>query len=182
MSDEGMRAASRMLDLFSDADRLRIIGKLVEGELTLTDLAAELGMKPQAVAKHIRNLDDAGLIVRSPETAAMSFDVERMRAISAERRPETRDEFGDEAGEDARILRSFVTDGRLTQLPSQRSRWTVVLRWLADEFDPGVEYPEAVVNEKLGAIHEDYALLRRQLVDEGFMTRDRGIYRRTDAS
>ena len=178
MTDERLQSASRLLDLLSDADRLRLIGRLLEGEWTMTALCDELGLKPQAVARHIRSLEDVGLIRR--QDAQMAFDIERLREATAALRPEPDDAFDSEADDDARVLRSFVVDGRLAHLPTQRSRWLVVLRWLAEQFEPGVEYPERVVNEKLGALHEDHALLRRQLVDEGFMARDHGVYWRLE--
>ncbi len=182
MTDAQLQQASGLLDLFSDADRLRLIGRLVEGDATLTELAAELRLKPQTIAKHLRSLEEAGLVLRTRETASVTFDIQHLRQLAANLRPEPSNEFGDEADDDARVLRSFVVEGRLTRLPSQRSRWLPVLRWLAEGFESGVDYPEPEVNERLGAINEDYALLRRQLVDEGLMTRDRGVYRRVAGS
>lgn len=40
-------------------------------------------------------------------------------------------------------------------------------------------YPEAEVNEILGAFHEDYAALRRYLVEEGFLMRETNVYWRS---
>ena len=44
--------------------------------------------------------------------------------------------------------------------------------------DEGTDYTEHDVNELLGAYHEDYASLRRYLVDEGLLERTAGVYRR----
>jgi hypothetical protein len=52
----------------------------------------------------------------------------------------------------------------------------VVLERLALDFEPGVHYPEPEVNAMLSAYHEDYAALRRHLVDEGFLDRAAGEY------
>jgi hypothetical protein len=52
----------------------------------------------------------------------------------------------------------------------------VVLRWLARQLRPSRRYPEAVVNAVLGRIHPDFATLRRLLVDEELMQRQRGLY------
>ena len=40
-------------------------------------------------------------------------------------------------------------------------------------------YPEAEVNDVLRRYHDDYAALRRYLVDEGFLTREAGVYWRS---
>ncbi len=77
------------------------------------------------------------------------------------------------------MLASFFEGSRLKQIPSQRSKRLVVLERLAQEFDVGVRYPEKQVSFMLQLIHEDYAALRRYLVDEGFLTRAEGVYWRT---
>ena len=47
------------------------------------------------------------------------------------------------------------------------------------EFDIGVRYPEKRVNEVLKRFHADSASLRRHLVDEGLLSRERGMYWRS---
>ena len=47
---------------------------------------------------------------------------------------------------------------------------------LAQEFEPGERYSEAMVNLMLGKWYADTAALRRYLVDEGFLDRDAGQY------
>ena len=86
---------------------------------------------------------------------------------------------GDVDPEAARVLRSFVRDGRLTAIPTPRAKRTVVLDMLAQEFEPGRHYSEAMVNLMLAKWHPDTAALRRYLVDEGFLDRDNGEYWRT---
>lgn len=49
---------------------------------------------------------------------------------------------------------------------------------LAQRFEPGREYPEAEVNRILGQFDPDFAMLRRYLVDEGLLARERNRYRR----
>jgi len=80
--------------------------------------------------------------------------------------------------EDA-VLRTFMRDGRITALPAKRSRRLVLLDHVAQMFDVGVRYPEGQVNLILRNVHDDYAALRRYLVDEGFLSRDQGEYWRT---
>jgi hypothetical protein len=54
-----------------------------------------------------------------------------------------------------------------------------VLDWLSQRFEPGERYSEARVNLILGQVHADTAALRRYLVDEEFLTRERGVYWRS---
>jgi hypothetical protein len=80
---------------------------------------------------------------------------------------------------DAKILRAFVKDGRLTSIPTKHGKRQAVLNWLAQEFEPGRRYSEAMVNLILGQRHADTAALRRYLVDDGYLDRANGEYWRT---
>ncbi|WP_148615696.1 DUF2087 domain-containing protein [Nocardioides rubriscoriae] len=75
--------------------------------------------------------------------------------------------------------RFFATDGRLTTVPRKRSKRLVVLDRLAQEFEPGRTYPEREVVAILTRFHDDHAALRRYLVDDRFLTREDGVYRRS---
>ncbi|HEX9032657.1 MAG TPA: DUF2087 domain-containing protein [Streptosporangiaceae bacterium] len=77
------------------------------------------------------------------------------------------------------VLRTFMRDGRITTLPARRSRRLVLLDYIAQMFDIGVRYSEGEVNRMLRTLHDDYAALRRYLVDEGFLSRDHGEYWRS---
>ena len=77
---------------------------------------------------------------------------------------------------DAKILRVFVVDGRLVSIPTKHAKRQAVLNWLAQEFEPGRHYSEAMVNLILGQRHADTAALRRYLVDDGFLDRANGQY------
>lgn len=48
----------------ADPTRRAMLKRLTEGEATLTELAAPFPVSVQAVAKHLRVLEDAGLVTR----------------------------------------------------------------------------------------------------------------------
>lgn len=75
-----------------------------------------------------------------------------------------------------------MRDGRITAVPAKRSRRMVLLDHIAQLFEVGVRYRESDVNQILRNVHDDYAMLRRYLVDEGFLSRDHGVYWRTGGS
>ncbi len=88
--------------------------------------------------------------------------------------------MGGEDGYDARVMETFVdVAGRLTAIPVQRKKRLAVLRWLAEDFQPGRLYPESEVNRIISRRHPDFAALRRYLVDEEMLQRRRGVYWRT---
>ena len=84
--------------------------------------------------------------------------------------------------ETAAIFRAFFVKGRLQTMPAKRAKRLVVLDHLARALEPGVRYPETEVNALMREFHPDVAMLRRYLVDEGFLTRDHGVYWRSGGS
>ncbi len=84
---------------------------------------------------------------------------------------------------DAKVLRAFVSGDRLVSIPAQDKKRLVVLRWVREHcFAEVRDYPEREVTERLAAVHEDTAALRRYLVESGLMARSAGIYRRIDVA
>ena len=77
------------------------------------------------------------------------------------------------------MLRTFFRAGRLTEIPTKESKRRIVLERIAIEFEPGRRYDEKEVNAIVGAFFNDYAAIRRYLVDEGFLDRDHGVYWRS---
>ncbi len=77
------------------------------------------------------------------------------------------------------LVGRFIKGGRLVIWPSKQSKLRPVLDHIAQDFEPGRRYPEREVNEILSAYNDDVAALRRYLVDEGFMSRQAGVYWRS---
>jgi hypothetical protein len=77
---------------------------------------------------------------------------------------------------DRKVLRDWMTDGRLKDIPRQWKKREVILRYLLDQFEWDRRYPEREVNEIIGRTHEDYATLRRELVESKRLARDHEIY------
>lgn len=73
-------------------------------------------------------------------------------------------------------LRGYLRGGTIETLPAKHSRRRLLLAAVAQVFEPGVRYPERQVNSLLGALHPDYAALRRYLVDEEFLDRANNEY------
>jgi hypothetical protein len=77
-------------------------------------------------------------------------------------------------------LRVFLRDGRIAVMPAKRDRRRMLLEQVAAAFEPGRQYPEAVVDEVLKSVVDDHCTLRRYLVDEDLMSRDTsGVYWRS---
>lgn len=74
-----------------------------------------------------------------------------------------------------KILKTYFTeglDGPLKSLPGRQKHIVVILRELARYFDPEKAYAENEVNQILQDFYDDYASLRRYLIDYGFLDRN----------
>ena len=77
------------------------------------------------------------------------------------------------------VARHLDAGGRLTALLVKRDRRLLVLRHVVQVVPPGPELDEFALNNLLRQFGPDVALLRRSLVDEGFLERSApGRYRR----
>ncbi|MFD6953225.1 hypothetical protein A6A08_11035 [Nocardiopsis sp. TSRI0078] len=74
------------------------------------------------------------------------------------------------------VLRSHMPDGRITAIPVRRPARLVLLDQVARAFEPGVRYSEAEVNAVLRGFSANVSVLRRGLLDEGFLECDRTRY------
>ena len=63
MADE----LSRVFAALADPTRRDLVARLTEGDATVGDLAAPYDVSLQAVSKHLKVLEDAGLVTRSRE-------------------------------------------------------------------------------------------------------------------
>jgi predicted transcriptional regulator len=173
----------------ADANRLRIVGVLATQEASVEQLAACLDLRPSTISHHLSKLREAGLVSARAEGYYSIYNLDREALEAQARRLLSRDQVAAVAEEvdmdayDRKVLSDFSTpDGRLKEIPAQRRKRAAVLRFLAHDFEGGVTYPEAAVNEILRRYHEDTATLRREMVAEGLLGRDRGGYWRTGPS
>jgi hypothetical protein len=166
------------LRLTVDPLRLAILGRAAEGPVDSADLASALGVQHRRVLGAIGKLRNAGLLDDS-----LRLDAGVLRrlagALPGARPASTHIVEGPWSAEEATILDRFFEGSRLTSIPMNRSKRLVVLERLAQEFEPGLRYSERLVNLTLRTYHDDYAALRRYLVDEGLLTRAEGVYWRS---
>jgi hypothetical protein len=83
------------------------------------------------------------------------------------------------AVDDPELWKWFRADGRLERLPASPAARTRVLARVVERFEREREYEEREVNVLLSQVDNDFATLRRYLVDEGLLRREKARYRRT---
>jgi hypothetical protein len=165
-----------LLKLLLDEERLAILGLAAQRPYTVRELAEALPGKRTPPAKHVNQLVEAGLLtpVGGDSYALNVAQLQRWKRELFARAKRPTPESSDE-----QILATYVKNGKMVQYPAQHSKRLVLLRWLAGHFELGRTYPEREVNEILAGHSEDYATLRRYLVDYGYLARQGGIYQRS---
>lgn len=87
---------------------------------------------------------------------------------------------------DKRIIPFLDENGKINRLPRKHTVRLAVLSYLAEKFEPGMNYSEHQVNDICNEWHtfDDFFLLRRELVESGLMNRERdgSRYWRTNRS
>jgi len=173
-----------LLRLLADPERLAVAGALARGPATQTDLVGQIDLPAHRVRRHLSKLTAAGVATVDDDRRTYRLRAETLRDAAKEAGPARGPglALGAVYEEEEAVLRSYFRGGRLNEIPAKQSKRTIVLSRLALEFEIGVRYSEREVNEILKRFHDDHAALRRHLVDEGFLSRERGEYWRTGGS
>lgn len=164
-----------------EPDRLAVAGSLVDARRTVDELVEHTGRDRRTVLQALGELRAADIVSTVDETYTITIETLRALGEGLRREPEPMDPMvGWGMTDDEReVLARFFVGGRLTAVPAGRMKRLVVLERLALEFEVGRHYTEAEVNDLLGQFHEDTATLRRYLVDEELLDRDRESYWRS---
>ena len=171
--------------LLADFRRLQIAGLLATEPMSVEALAARLGANSAEIAKSLAPLREAGLVVVEETAGAPSFRLDR-RALEALARETLKNHRARPDTSDPTAA-FFEADGRLRSLPADASRLRLVLARVAGRVEPGRTYNERELTELLATLYDDPALLRRALVDEGFLARTVAVgrmseYHRTESN
>jgi biotin operon repressor len=165
----------------SDPNRLKIIGLLAQKDLSVEQLAEMLGIGSSTVSHHLSRLSKTGLVGARTESYYNIYHLNtgRLESLSkellaGETLPAVTADINMDAY-DQKVIRNYSNeDGTLKSIPNQMKKLLAVLRYVAKDFQIGTVYSEKEVNAKLEKYHEDYAQLRRELVEFKIMAREGG--------
>jgi hypothetical protein len=155
-----------LLALLAEPDRLKALAAVALGAGTVAEVAERAALEPRAAARALNRLVAGGLLQGAPGSR-YDVRVDVLQAVA--RRPPTDRAEGGQVASD--VVGRLLRGDRHVAIPAARGKRLAVLDHLAGLFEPGRRYPEREVNEILRAWHPDYAMLRRYLVDEGFLDR-----------
>ncbi len=174
--------ALKIFKSLSDTSRLGIIQSLTQGEMYAELLAERMGLTPSTVSFHMKKLEEAGLVVSRKEQyyTVYSLDTELMKMslldIAASEAGETDEQTKREEEYRKKVTDSFFEYGKLKSIPVQRKKKLICLEVIAENLVPGKVYSEKELNAIIGAVHEDYCTIRRDMIGEGILKRDGSKY------
>ncbi len=167
----------------ADANRLRIIGVLANESSSVEKLAEQLCLSEATVSHHLSRLAEIGLVSAKAESYYSIFSLqnealEKMakKILARETLPLLAKDVDLDAY-DRKVLKEFTfPDGSIKAFPAHRKKLDVIIGYVAKVFELEKKYTEKEVNELLKVFNEDYATLRRELIDMKYMARQSGEY------
>ncbi len=166
----------------ADETRLRLLGLVATRECTVEEIAATLEVKEPTVSHHLAKLKELNLVTMRAEGNSRYYKLnpDGLRALSKDvLTPETIAEVAahdlDTDKFERKVIQSFVVDGRIKEIPAQRKKKDVILKWLVGRFEAGRRYTEPEVNEIIKRHHPDASTLRREFIMTGLMQREDGV-------
>ncbi len=184
MSQEEIQSLLQFFKVLADENRLKLLGILANGEHSVEELSAFLHLRPPTVSHHLAKLKEFELVAirLDGNTHYYRLNAEALRQtnnllLTPEKMASLVDDIEGDAWE-RKVLRDFFDGTQLKEIPASRKKRTVILKWLAKQFEYDTRYTEAEVNEILKRHHPDSASLRRELTSEkeGLMQREDNLY------
>lgn len=176
--------ALKLFKGLADRSRLQILKSLLEEDMYVERLAQRLELTPATVSFHLKKLMDAGTVSSRREQYYTMYSINkevfqcRILDILGEKSSDAQRQQEREARYRQRVLDSFFEYGRLKSIPAQRKKERICLEEIAKELELGRPYPERELNQVLLRFHQDYCTLRRDMISEGILRREEGLYTR----
>ena len=177
----------RVLQLFkclADRSRLRIVQALLQEDMYTERLAQRLALTPATISFHLKKLEEAGLVTSRTEQYYTMYALCRedltlpvLELIGSATDQRSQQELREQQYRQ-KVIETFFEYGRLRAIPAQRKKERICLEEIAEKLQMGRVYTETELNEVLLTVHEDYCTLRRDMISEGLLKRENGLYQR----
>jgi DNA-binding transcriptional ArsR family regulator len=190
MRKEQFQTLLQFFKVLADESRLKIVGILANQECSVEELAALMQLKEPTVSHHLAKLKEVNLVTMRPDgnSRLYQLDNQALEDISKEiftlEKIASLIEHIDTKAWESKVLNNYLESDpnslegvqHLKEIPANRKKRLVILKWLASKFDPGVEYSEEMVHEIISRYHPDYVTLQRELMSNKFIHRDDRLY------
>ncbi len=177
-----MNSLVKLFKALADENRVAIIRGLAVKPMYVEVLAERLSLSPATITHHLKKLKEAQIVKSRKEQYYKVYSLREERLnlnlLDLITQLKTGKEDNKEELYQQKVIRSFIQNGRLKSIPVQRKKRSIILKHLAKCFQAEKTYKEKEVNEILSSFHEDYCLIRRELIAEKIMERADGLYNR----
>ncbi|RAM48644.1 MAG: ArsR family transcriptional regulator [Hapalosiphonaceae cyanobacterium JJU2] len=186
MKTEQFQIVLRFFKALADESRLKILSFLANQECSVEELAVLLQLKEPTVSHHLAKLKEVNLVTMRPEGNTHLYQLESMTLENVSKEIFTPGNIAswvedvDTEAWEIKIIQTYIEKERLKEIPSSRKKRLVILKWLANKFEVGVQYSESAIDEILKRYHPDFANLRRELINYKFIQQKYGMYCRIE--
>lgn len=178
--------AIALFKALADKSRLQILKSLALEDMFVERLAQRLDLTPATISFHLKKLAQAGAVssYKSQYYTMYALNREILNTGILDLILEKSDEAETQAQRDAayrqKVIDSFFEYGKLKSIPVQRKKERVILEFLAEKFEFGRIYTEREVNLIIADFHDDFCTLRRDMISEKLLDRNRDGYWRVN--
>lgn len=193
MNDQQLKVWLRFLKALADESRLKILGILANQECSVEELATLLNLKEPTVSHHLTKLKQLDLVKMQVEGNVHLYQInlETLQAFgreifTLEKMASLVQDLNTEVW-DIKVLKAVIEGDfdnpdaviRLREIPTNRQKRLVVLKWLVCQLEVGVSYTETEIDEFIQRFHPDYVTLRQELLGLQLIVQDNGNYMRS---
>ena len=177
-------AALKLFKCLGDKSRLNILKILSKGESYVELLAEKLELTPATVSFHLKKLEDCGAVSSRRDQYYTIYILNKgifassIMEIINEASPEEDKQQKREEVYRKKVIESFFEYGKLKSVPAQRKKERIILEEIAKDFENKRDYSESEINDIILKYNEDYCTIRRDMISEGILERETGVYRK----
>ncbi|MDR4315786.1 transcriptional regulator [Niallia circulans] len=166
-----------------DPTRIKIISLLANKPWNGQAISEKLGLSAPTITHHLKKMRDINVVYERRDKNTIYFFLNKS-VILQQNESLRKLTIGMEESimtvtkeEQAKIIENFFTkEGRLKNIPSQRKKKLIVLKYMLEGLVFGRKYEEKEINAYIQQYFDDYATIRREFIINHFMYRENSIY------
>ena len=180
--------AIALFKCLADKSRIQILKSLIEEEMYVERLSERLDLTPATISFHLKKLVEAGAVKSRKEQYytiySVNDEVFNVSILDILREESEEKDLQAERDEAYRkkVIDSFFEYGKLKSIPTQRKKERIVLEEIVKAFEAGRSYTEREVNIIIADFNDDFCTLRRDMVAEKLLVREKNQYKKKSDS
>ncbi len=174
---------TRLLKAIADHSRIRLLNALLPNPQCVEELSERLDLAASTVSFHLKKLAEVELVYKIRDQyytlytindGLLNLSLRELIHISQD--DENNQNKRLKQFED-RVIRTFFNGKKLGQLPVQKKKQRIVLQVFLSDFEINRIYDESEINTIIHKRYDDHCTIRRCLIDQGMMTREKEKYK-----